>query len=154
VEQLRAAAVPGGDAEDEVGGQYRTSFPLIKLLSAESDESLKEFLADTEAEGLFVGAKEALSSARFILAKYLDPHQYLKDGGTFSIRRWLESAGGGNLYITWREDMLEALKPLVSHLGRYSLHLHPELPESPQRRTWMVIDEMDSLQKLPSLRTP
>lgn len=125
-------------------------FSLIKLLAAESDESLKEFLADTEAEGLFVGAKEALSSARFILAKYLDPHQYLKDGGEFSIRRWLEE-GGGNLYITWREDMLEALKPLVSTWVDILCTSILSLPESPIRRIWMVIDELDSMQKLPSL---
>lgn len=125
-------------------------FSLIKLLAAESDESLKEFLADTEAEGLFVGAKEALSSARFILAKYLDPHQYLRDGGEFSIRRWLEE-GGGNLYITWREDMLEALKPLVSTWVDILCTSILSLPESPIRRIWMVIDELDSLQKLPSL---
>ncbi len=106
-------------------------FSLIKLLSAESDESLKEFLTDTEAEGLFVGAKQALSSARFILAKYLDPHQYLKDGGAFSIRRWLENEAGGNLYITWREDMLEALKPLVSTWVDILCTSILSLPESP-----------------------
>src|SRR6266513_3324170 len=127
------------------------TFSLIKLLSAESDESLKEFLGDTEAEGLFVGAEQALSSARFILAKYLDPHQYLKNGADFSIRRWLEDERGGNLYITWREDMLEALKPLVSTWVAILCTSILSLPERPQRRTWMVIDELDSLQKLPSL---
>ena len=126
-------------------------FSLIKLLSAETDESLKDFLGDTEAEGLFVGAKQALSSARFILAKYLDPHQYLKDGADFSIRRWLEDESGGNLYITWREDMLEALKPLVSTWVDILCTSILSLPESPARRLWMVIDELDSLQKLPSL---
>jgi len=126
-------------------------FSLIKLLSAESDESLKEFLGDTEAEGLFVGARQALSSARFILAKYLDPHQYLKDGAEFSIRRWLEDEQGGNLYITWREDMLEALKPLVSTWVDILCTSILSLPESPTRQLWMVIDELDSLQKLPSL---
>lgn len=123
---------------------------LIKLLATESDDSLKEFLANTEAEGLFVGAKQALSSARFILAKYLDPHQYLGDGGAFSIRRWLKK-GEGNLYITWREDMLEALKPLVSTWVDILCTSILSLPESPTRRIWMVIDELDSLQKLPSL---
>jgi len=126
-------------------------FSLIKLLSAESDDSLKAFLGDTEAEGLFVGARQALSSARFILAKYLDPHQYLKDGGEFSIRRWLENGQSGNLYITWREDMLEALKPLVSTWVDILCTSILSLPESTARPIWMVIDELDSLQKLPSL---
>jgi hypothetical protein len=125
-------------------------FSLIKLLTAESDETLKEFLTDTEAEGLFVGANQALSSARFILAKYLDPHQYLKQEGDFSIRRWL-ARSGGNLYITWREDMLEALKPLVSTWVDILCTSILSLPESRDRRLWMIIDELDSLQKLPSL---
>ncbi len=125
-------------------------FSLIKLLTAETDETLKEFLADTEAEGLFVGAKEALSSARFILAKYLDPHQYLKPDGDFSIRQWLAESSG-NLYITWREDMLEALKPLVSTWVDILCTSILSLPESADRRIWMIIDELDSLQKLPSL---
>lgn len=125
-------------------------FSLIKLLTAESDDTLKEFLADTEAEGLFVGADKALSSARFILAKYLDPHQYLKQEGDFSIRRWLAD-GTGNLYITWREDMLEALKPLVSTWVDILCTSILTLPESRHRRLWMIVDELDSLQKLPSL---
>jgi type IV secretory pathway TraG/TraD family ATPase VirD4 len=125
-------------------------FSLIKLLTAESDETLKEFLTDTEAEGLFVGANQALSSARFILAKYLDPHQYLKQEGDFSIRRWL-ARSSGNLYITWREDMLEALKPLVSTWVDILCTSILSLPESRDRRLWMIIDELDSLQKLPSL---
>src|SRR5258708_34906346 len=110
-------------------------FTLIKIRTADSEESLKEFLADTEAEGLFVGAKEALSSARFILAKYLDPHQYLKDGGVFSIRRWLENEDGGNLYITWRGDLLEALKPLVSTWAEIICTSILSLPAKPQRRS-------------------
>lgn len=132
----------------------RDIYSLIKLLATESDESLKEFLTDTEAEGLFVGAHQALSSARFILAKYLDPHQYLKDGGEFSIRLWLQEGkrgGQGNLYLTWREDMLEALKPLVSTWVDILCTSILSLPENPERRLWMIIDELDSLQKLPSL---
>ena len=33
--------------------------------------------------------------------------------GQFSIRDWMED-GHGSLYITWREDMKEAMKPLIS----------------------------------------
>lgn len=33
--------------------------------------------------------------------------------GDFSLRKWLEDQEGGNLY-TWREDMAESLRPLIS----------------------------------------
>jgi len=113
VERLRQAPVSGGDQEDGAA-RNTTVVHLIKLLTAESEDTLKEFLADTEAEGLFVGAKEALSSARFILAKYLDPHRYLKDAGKFSIRRWLEDEAAATCTSLGARNMLEALKPLVS----------------------------------------
>ncbi len=35
----------------------------------------------------------------------------MPDGG-FSIRDWLEDPSGGNLFITLREDMKDAMKPI------------------------------------------
>src|SRR5258708_21315827 len=61
-----------------------TGVHLINLLTAESEDTLKEFLADTEAEGLFVGANEALSSPPFIPANYLDPHPPLNSARALS----------------------------------------------------------------------
>jgi len=92
-----------------------TGRPSHQAPHGRSEDTLKEFLADTEAEGLFVGAKEALSSARFILCKVFDPHPVSQGGrGVFDP----PLAGGRKrrqfCNITWREDMLEALKPLVS----------------------------------------
>ena len=70
---------------------------------------------------------------------------------TFSIFLPPQAESGGNLYITWREDMLEALKPLVSTWVDILCTSILSLPESRDRRLWMIIDELDSLQKLPSL---
>lgn len=71
-------------------------------------------------------------------------------------RRFLPSplAGrseGGNLYITWREDMVEALRPLVSAWVDVLCTSILSLPEDRNRRLWAFLDELPSLEKLPSL---
>ncbi|MDH2051236.1 MULTISPECIES: type IV secretion system DNA-binding domain-containing protein [Achromobacter] len=126
---------------------------LFRWTTIASDKDLRTFLAGTLAESLFAGSTEAskaLTSARFVLSKYLAEHMSMPDG-KFSIRDWMEN-GSGSLFITWREDMKEAMKPLVSAwvdvFGSSAL----SLPESEAVAWWMALDELASLEKLASLQ--
>lgn len=114
------------------------------------DKELQQFLKGTPAEGMFVGADKALASSRFILAAALTPHLTMPEG-RFSIRDWLEDEHAGNLFITWREDMAAALRPLISTWADVICTSVLSLPEDPKRRLWVVIDELASMEKLPSL---
>jgi len=69
----------------------------------------------------------------------------------FSLRSWLADPGGGNLFITWREDMAEALRPLISAWVDVLCTSILSLSEDRERRIWMFLDELASLEKLPSL---
>jgi len=113
-------------------------------------EDLKTFLANTAAESLFVGATRALASARFVLSAKLSPHLTMPTG-EFSLRKWLENPDGGNLFITWREDMAVALRPLISSWVDVLCTSILSLPEDESRRLWMIIDELASLENLASL---
>lgn len=123
---------------------------LFRWTTIAQPDDLKEFLAGTAAESLFVGADKALASARFVLSDKLPQHLKMPKGD-FSLRTWLENPNGGNLYITWREDMAEALKPLVSAWVDVLCTSILSLPEDGERRIWMLLDELDSLEKLASL---
>lgn len=116
---------------------------------ADPDE-LKKFLAGTNAETLFVGADKALASARFVLSSIYPAHLDMPEG-PFSIRKWLEDKEGGNLYITWREDMTAKLRPLISAWVDVICTTVLSIPESNSYRLWLFIDELASLEKLPSL---
>lgn len=125
---------------------------LFKWCTMADDKDLRVFLKDTDAESLFAGSAEAskaLTSARFVLSKYLAEHCTVPPG-KFSIRDWLDN-GKGSLYITWREDMKEALKPLVSAWTDTFCASLLSMPENEKRRIWLVLDELASLEKLPSL---
>ncbi|MDH2436832.1 type IV secretion system DNA-binding domain-containing protein [Pokkaliibacter sp. MBI-7] len=126
---------------------------LFRWTTIADPEDLRNFLEGTLAESLFVGSSEAtkaLSSARFVLSDKLPEHVSMPEGD-FSLRRWLDDPNGGNLYITWREDMAEAMKPLISAWVDVICTSVLSMGEDPSRRLWLVIDELASLEKLASL---
>jgi len=123
---------------------------LFRWTTIAQPADLKAFLAGTAAESLFVGADKALASARFVLSSKLSEHLSMPDGD-FSLRSWLADPRGGNLFITWREDMAEALRPLISAWVDVLCTSILSLGDDPRRRIWMFLDELASLEKLPSL---
>ena len=130
-------------------GETSTERLLYWLTQAPSKE-LAALLGGSAASGLFEpGAEKALASTRFILSHHVGPFQYLRPGD-FSLRTWLESRKG-NLFITWREDMLTTLRPLVSAWTDILIASILTLPEDEPRPLWLVLDELASLERLTSL---
>lgn len=127
-----------------------TTDRLLYWLTQASAADLKGLLAGSAASGLFEpGAEKALASTRFILSYHVGVFQYLQPG-EFSLRKWLE-AGEGNLYLTWRQDMLTTLHPLVSAWTDILIASILTLPDDSPRALWLVLDELASLGRLNSL---
>lgn len=128
---------------------------VFKWTTLKPTDELRAFLEGTTAEALFAGSSEAsraLTSARFLLSDKLAPHTIMP-AGDFSIRRFLEDKRGGNLFITWREDMAPALRPLNSTWVDVICSSILSMPENESRRIWLCMDELASLDKLPSLES-
>lgn len=129
-----------------------TTGDLVHWLTVESDSNLGAFLAGSAVNGLFdPNSAKALASTRFIVTSCLSSFQYLQPGD-FSLRTWLET-GKGNLYLVWREDMLDGLKPLLSSWVDILLAAVLSLPAENPRRLWLVLDELASLGHLNSLQS-
>jgi hypothetical protein len=124
---------------------------LIKFVCELPIETLAEYMADTAAASMFAGgAEKTMGSTRFIATKHLGPHKHMP-GGDFSLRDWLEG-DSGSLYITWREDMADALRPLISTWFDVLITTTLSSPvHGPPRPTWFVCDELASLENLSSL---
>ncbi len=132
-------------------GEGATERLMYWLTIAKSDE-LAALLVGTPAQGLFdKDAAKALASTRFILTTQLNPHKYIKPGD-FSIRDWLIS-GSGNLFLTWREDMQTALKPLISTWIDIASNAVLSLPADQDRRIWLILDELGALGRLNSIES-
>lgn len=123
---------------------------LMRWATTATRDELAGLLVGTPAQGLFdQDEAKALASTRFILTSFLAAHKYMQ-AGDFSLRSWLES-GTGNLYLTWREDMQSALMPLVSCWVDVIANAVLSLPADPDRRLWLVLDELGGLGRLTSL---
>lgn len=130
-------------------GETTTERLLYWLTQAPASE-LKTLLVGSAASGLFEpGAEKALASTRFILSYHVGAFQYLQPGD-FSLRTWLES-GKGNLFITWREDMMTSMRPLLSAWTDILIASILTLPDDKPRPLWLVLDELASLERLTSL---
>lgn len=130
-------------------GEIVTERLLYWLTKAPAKE-LASYLAGSAAGGLFEpGAERAFASTRFILNYHIGPYQHLQPGD-FSLRGWLES-GRGNLYLTWREDMLSSLKPLITSWVDILISSVLTLPTDSPRPLWFMLDELASLERLTSL---
>lgn len=109
---------------------------------------------DAGFEGM-IGAEKTFQSTRSTLSVYLRSLALLpnvnRDEEAFSVRTWLEDDDAGWIFLSVNTRARDAMRPLVSlwldTVARHALGLRPD----PERRIWLVLDELPSLQKLPSL---
>lgn len=116
---------------------------------------LKILMKGYEAESMFVeGADKALGSARFTLSDRL-PSILLMPEGDFSIRDFLQDGIEGDLYITWREDQIASLKPLITMFADIIITTILSLPPTKTgcygRSIWAFLDEIASMDAISSL---
>ncbi|MBO9375491.1 type IV secretion system DNA-binding domain-containing protein [Sphingomonas histidinilytica] len=100
----------------------------------------------TEGERTSAGIQAELASVMRSFA-YLDDTE---DG--FSIRDWVETGAAGSwLFITVKADQLPSLRPLITVWLDIAISAIMSLVPDRDRRLYCVIDELPTLQKLPSL---
>lgn len=131
---------------------------LLKLLLTSDFSNLEEYLQGTPASTLVSGKIEKTAiSIRSVITTYLKSLQSLtglnQDGKpSFSIRDYiLDETQSGWLFISSNGEQHKSLKPLMSMwLAMASLTMLSLNPD-PNRRIWVICDELPSLHKLPLL---
>ncbi|WP_250511529.1 type IV secretion system DNA-binding domain-containing protein [Caballeronia sp. GACF4] len=113
-------------------------------------EELEAYVEGTNAQALFTGNSRASGSARFVLSNKLPPHLDMPHGD-FSLRDWIADPEGGNLFITWDENMRAALVPLISCFADTIFSSVLGMSADLNRRLWVYLDELESLARLPTL---
>jgi len=83
----------------------------------------------------------------------LESFRFLPDEGTpFSIRRWVRDESDSWMFITARESMRTALKPVLSLWIDTAIKAVLDLSAIHRERLWFFIDELPTLQKLDILK--
>lgn len=127
---------------------------LLKTLLTASLDNIKTCLEDTFASILVSEKIEKTAiSIKSVMAAYLKCLRYVKDtDNAFSIRRWVqEDDQQGWLFFSSVEKKHEALKPLITARLDIAINELLSLSANEHRRVWIILDELTSLHKIPTL---
>lgn len=134
-------------------GEHSMKKLLHYVASADSKE-LEELLIGTPA-AIFCqkGGDKMLNNTRIIIATFLASWRYLPDTGTYSVREWIRNESRDNwFFVSYRDDQMGMLKTLVATILELGIVEGLSLSENQERDLWYILDEVDSLGKITSLR--
>lgn len=126
---------------------------LLRVIGKADLKKFCEYFADTYAAA-FVSkeAEKGTASVRSTLLNKIERLKYLKDGGKFSIKQWVNE-GEGWLFITARPNQLVTLRPLISAWIDIAIKgMLMRSHSASNEKMWFVLDELPSLQKIPALK--
>lgn len=127
---------------------------LLDRLLRSKLKDLAAFVTGTDAAAFISTEGERTSAGiQAELASVMRSFGYLDDTEDgFSIRDWVEKGEEGSwLFITVKADQLPSLRPLITVWLDIAISAIMSLAPDRDRRLYCVIDELPTLQKLPSL---
>ena len=99
------------------------------------------------------GTERTGMSLKMTVQNQLESFRFLHDKGEpFSIRRWVQTDSDSWMFITARESMREALKPVLSLWIDTAIKAVLDLEPIHRERLWFFIDELPTLQKMDILK--
>lgn len=132
-----------------------TNGELVHILTGAQTGEMRELLAGLSVRRMFEpGNEKFLASVLSIIGSYAKPLDELnpdagKDG--FSIRNWIENESRGWAFLTYRDDQLVSLRPLIAAWMDMTASAILTLPEDRERRVWLAMDEFAGLGKIQSI---
>lgn len=142
----------------------KTTERLLHLMLTSELETLGSYLKGTESASLVSNKIEKTAiSIKSVLATYIKCLRFL-DGlderdesgkplrAKFSITKWVQDdEKKGVLFLSSNAQQHASLRPLISTWLAIASNAILGMEENPDRRIWVIMDEMPSLHKLPEL---
>lgn len=128
-----------------------TNEMIVDLLLRQDMESLAEFVKNTHAHGTIdPSSPKTAASVIFTLATYFNSLRLTRSAGeNFSIRKWIREAKDSILFISSQDSLAAELAPLQT--AWFEIVITGILSQSEPVKTWVILDELPTLQKIPSL---
>ncbi|HUX79613.1 MAG TPA: type IV secretion system DNA-binding domain-containing protein [Alphaproteobacteria bacterium] len=140
------------------GAGERNIQKLYHILVRSNLKDFEKFFQETDAATYTNSEGEKMTlSIRACLVNHLQGLKYLKQTSKpFSFRDWVkneDTTHGQWIFLTANPDQRKTLIPLISAWLDTAINALMTLPRDYDRRLWFIIDELPSLQELPSLKT-
>lgn len=132
----------------------RTNADLYNSIAKSNLEALNALLAGTAGATYVDPTTERTGmSLKMTVQNQLESFRFLHDEGEpFSIRDWVREDSDSWMFITAKEAMREALKPVLSLWIDTAIKAVLDLEPIHKERLWFFIDELPTLQKLDILK--
>lgn len=132
----------------------RTNADLYNAVAKSNLDALHALLVGTAGATYVDPSTERTGmSLKMTVQNQLESFRFLHDSGaSFSIRQWVQTESDSWMFITAREAMREALKPVLSLWIDTAIKAVLDLEPIHRERLWFFIDELPTLQKLDVLK--
>ena len=139
------------ESADGDGLCSETNDELIRWVG-ETTENMQKFCeGDPIAAMLDPNNAKMVASIRGIVSSKMTPFRYLENGD-FSLRDWMMNDDDRRwVFICYRDEMLGSLRSLISCWVSLAVMYMLSLPEDENRRVWLFLDELASLDKIGAL---
>ncbi|MGI9274047.1 MAG: type IV secretion system DNA-binding domain-containing protein [Endozoicomonas sp.] len=127
---------------------------LINRIEKIDSDTIYSILQDTEAAALVaIYEEKACISIRGHLLSCVEPLKELSsDSFRFSVRRWAFNENDDScLFIGTHSDEMDILRPLMTVWLEFAASTLCSLPADHLRRTFYVVDDINTLNRIPSL---
>jgi hypothetical protein len=139
------------DAAFKLGGSATTKELLDTCVKKRPNELVKLFEGTPTAVLTHDGNEKMFSNVRTTFAAYMGPWKYLPDDGDFSIRDWVQRKDGSDfLWMPFNASTQDMLKHLIRLWMDLAVNSALERKDG-SKTLWFIIDELDTLGRLPSL---
>lgn len=132
----------------------RTNKDLYNAVAKSNLEAMHALLQGTAGASYVDPITERTGmSLKMTVQNQLESFRFLHDEGEpFSIRQWIHDESDSWMFITARESMREALKPVLSLWIDTAIKSVLDLEPIHTERIWFFVDELPTLQKLDILK--
>lgn len=132
----------------------RTNADLYNAIARSNLDAMHALLAGTAGATYVDPTTERTGmSLKMTIQNQLESFRFLPDTGEpFSIREWVQNDSDSWMFITAREELREALKPVLSLWIDTAIKAVLGLEPTHKERLWFFIDELPTLQKLDILK--
>ncbi len=162
-EQIAAAIIPDDEKQPFFPQSARAL--LVSLLEhTDSIEELTRMIMGADSDELMnivkskgmaglIGSGQTFANSRASMTAPTTCLRYLKGGANrFSIKEWVADEDNNSwLFLTSRANQRAVLRPLLSLWIDIAVTGVMLLKPNMDRRVWMIVDELPSLQKMPKI---
>lgn len=144
-------------AEAMRNDKTRSIRKLLNILLTIPISDLREYVKDQDASSLVEGSIEKTAlTIRAVLGAYARSLRLCqgldeKDGEKFSVSRWVRSDSDSWIFLSSDGRVHESIKPLITAWLNVAMQNVLALKPDLQRRVWTILDELNSLHKLPMI---